>query len=401
MLVDQTLALLQDPYLHLGRLAQRHGSTTYPFRLLGRRATRLIGQEATRFFYDESCFDRHGVIPAPVRDTLFGAGAVHLLDGVPHAHRKAAFLDVLDRAGTEALVEAVDTAWAQHFPHWPGQQVEVFEESAQVLARGVHAWAGVPLPEHEVAATAADLVAMVDGFGSVGPRHVRARRARSRQEARGARLVAEVRAGSTPVPDGSPVQRYVDHRDTDGEALDEHTAAVEIINLLRPTTAVAWFVAFAAHAMHVHPEHAQDLTDQGRATAFTDEVRRFYPFAPFLAARAKRDVSFHGVTIPESTLAVLDIFGQDHDRALWPEPWRFDPARHRHRAPGLYDLIPQGGGEPTGHRCPGEPATVGLLSRLVRRLAALDYRVPPGQDLRVTRHRAPARVAGGVRIVLR
>ncbi len=66
-----------------------------------------------------------------------------------------------------------------------------------------------------------------------------------------------------------------------------------------------------------------------------------------------------------------------------------------------YTLIPQGGGDrATGHRCPGEPNTVALLSDLAIRLARLAYTVPP-QDLDIPLHRVPTRPRSGMRLAVR
>lgn len=57
---------------------------------------------------------------------------------------------------------------------------------------------------------------------------------------------------------------------------------MELINLLRPTVEVAWFVMFAALALHQYPE-CRDKLDAGQddyLERFVQEVRRFYPFFP-------------------------------------------------------------------------------------------------------------------------
>ena len=126
------------------------------------------------------------------------------------------------------------------------------------------------------------------------------------------------------------------------------------------------------------------------AVAFAQEVRRFYPFAPFVGGRAVRDLTWQGEHIPAGSLVLLDIYGQDHDPALWPQPYRFDPHRFLHREPGRDELIPQGGGDPSvNHRCPGEDVTVALLATFAARLAGLDYTVPE-QDLTISLRRIPA-----------
>ena len=44
------------------------------------------------------------------------------------------------------------------------------------------------------------------------------------------------------------------HRDLGGQPLPLRIASVELLNVLRPTVAVAVFITFAAHALHLHPE---------------------------------------------------------------------------------------------------------------------------------------------------
>ncbi|MFI5841846.1 cytochrome P450 [Catenuloplanes sp. NPDC051500] len=173
-------------------------------------------------------------------------------------------------------------------------------------------------------------------------------------------------------------------------AMSAGIAAVELLNIIRPTAAVSWFVTFMAHALHRWPEQRRALRDGGAdyARAFAHEVRRFYPFAPFVGGRAAKTLSYAGHDIRENSLVLLDIHGQNHDPLLWPEPDRFAPQRFLDREPGQNDLIPQGGGDPALHRCPGEDITVTLMSQLATRLADLDRTVPP-QDLHIPLRRIP------------
>jgi fatty-acid peroxygenase len=238
---------------------------------------------------------------------------------------------------------------------------------------------------------------MVDGFASAGPRHVRARRARSRQEARLADRVEAIRRGTWGAPAGSVLETVAAHRDADGNFLQPHTAAVEVLNVIRPTVAVSWFLTFAAHALHRWPEHRALLADDNApyARAFAHEIRRFYPFAPFVGGLAATGLHWDGQDIPEGTMVLLDLYGQNHDPQLWPEPYMFNPARFLNREPDRDTLVPQGGGEPaTQHRCPGEDVTLTVIETLVPRLAALRYEVP-SQDLRIPLARIPTAPRSG------
>ncbi|MFD8535594.1 cytochrome P450 [Streptomyces rubrogriseus] len=397
-LMDRTPALLVEGYAWLPNRMRDSTGSVLRTRLLGRPALAVRGPEAVRFFYDESHVHRHGAVPAPVLDTLFGQGAVHTLDGAAHRARKELFLPLLEADRVARLTDHVTAAWDEAVRTWSGRErVVLFDEAAVVLTRGVCDWAGLPPRAVDAELLARDLIAMVDGFATPGPRHLRARRGRARQEARTARLVEEVRAGTLAAPADSMLERVARHRDPAEGLLDSRTAAVELLNVLRPTVAVSWFVAFAAHALHRWPAHRERLRggDGAYATAFAHEVRRFYPFAPFLGGRTVTELTWHGQSVPAGGILLLDVYGQNHDEELWGDPYDFRPERFLDRPPAPDELVPQGGGDPAaGHRCPGERVTVGLLESLAVRLARLDCTVPE-QDLRIPLRRIPTRPRSG------
>ena len=398
-MTEQTVSVALKGYAWLPDLRRAAHGRPVQTRVGAQRAVGLCGPDAARFFYDEDHVQRHDALPELIRGTLFGKDAVHTLDGAAHRHRKAIFVALLMGDGIDTLVKHVGEAWDEAAAGWAGgSPVLLFDEAARVITRGVSRWTGIPLHDEEVPALAADLVALVDGFATAGPRHWRARRARGRRQRWLAGLIEGVRNGTVDVADDSAVATIARYRDEDGQPLDPRVAAVELINIIRPTTAVAWFVAFSGHALHRWPEHRAALRDGDEEVvrAFVHEVRRFYPFAPFIGGRAVRDLSYAGEAIPSGALVLLDLYGQNHDPLLWPEPYRFAPQRFAGRQIGEFDLVPQGGGDPrTGHRCPGEQITVALLGALVQRLARLDYELPP-QDLDISLSRIPARPRSGV-----
>jgi fatty-acid peroxygenase len=395
---DDTLPLLMDGYAWLPARLRRTGRALQT-RVMGQRAVGISGPAAVRFFYDESHVRRDTALPELIKGTLFGKSAVHTLDGDAHRHRKAMFLSLMGPAGVATLVDEVAAAWDDTVAGWPARErVELFDEASRIITRGVCAWAGVTLDRADVAPAARDLVALVDGFATLGPRHWRARRARGRLERRLAAVVQAVRDGGKVAPAGSALDAVSRHRELDGQLLQPRVAAVELLNVIRPTVAVCWFVAYSAHAMHLSPHAREQLRggDPAYVAAFVDEVRRFYPFAPFVGARAVRDLTWRGEPIPAGSLVLLDIFGQNHDRVLWKDPYRFRPERFLERPAGRDELIPQGGGDAAhGHRCPGEGITAGLLAALAQRLALMDYDLP-AQDLTISLRRIPARPRSGV-----
>ncbi|WP_189863765.1 cytochrome P450 [Streptomyces poonensis] len=400
-LADRTLFALAEGYAWLPNRMRESRDHVVRTRLLGRPAVAVRGPGAVRFFYDEGHVRRHDALPEPVVGTLFGHGAVHTLDGAWHRARKELFLPLLDTDHVTGLVDEVTAAWDEAVRDWRERSrtapVVLFDEASVVLTRGVCRWAGIPLAAGEAEPLARDLVAMVDGFATAGPRHWRARRARGRQEERFARLVREVRSGEVEAAGDRVLGRVSRHRDGSGGVLEPGTAAVELLNVIRPTVAVSWFLAFTAHALELRPESRKRLRtgDAAYATAFAHEVRRFYPFAPFLGGRAVTDLTWRGEPIPAGGLVVLDVYGQNHDEELWGDPYTFRPERFIERPAGRDELIPQGGGDPwAGHRCPGENLTVGLLEALAIRLASLGYSVP-AQDLTIPLRRVPTRPRSG------
>jgi fatty-acid peroxygenase len=193
------------------------------------------------------------------------------------------------------------------------------------------------------------------------------------------------------------------HRDHAGRLLKERVAAVELLNVLRPTVAISTFLTFAMLALHRFPETRGGVTE-GRPRplegtfleAFVHEVRRYYPFFPFAAARACREFVWRDHRFPLGRLVLLDLYGTNRDPALWQDPADFMPSRFLARKPGPYTFIPQGGGDYYAHhRCAGEWITVELMKRSLRFLVAeVPWEVPP-QDLSIDLRRMPTRPASG------
>jgi fatty-acid peroxygenase len=394
---DDSIALLTQGYAFLPDRRRAADGDAVELRLLGQRAVAGCGPDWTRQFYDETYVERAGALPGPIKNTLVGKGAVHTLDGSGHRHRKGFFQDVLDAQGTCRLARAVLSAWERAEPRWrTSDEVVLLDEAAAVLLEGVWEWAG--LPETDVRSTAEDMVAMVDGFGTVGPRNWRGRLARMRQQGRLRDLVDEVRKGDRRAPEKTLFAEAVGLTDHDGEPLDSTTVAVEMLNIIRPTVATAWFVAYSAHALERHPSLRQGLAseDPVLTTAFAHEVRRFYPFVPLLGGTVVEESSWGGFTARPGDLVVLDVYGQLHHPGLWEDPYRFDPDRFAGVEPDPFTFVQQGGGAPeSGHRCPGEPGVVMMLEVLLPRLARLGYDVP-AQDDRISLSRMPARPRSGM-----
>jgi len=403
--VDPSIDLVRQGYPWAARL--RAGRPAVPTRFLGRRAAVVGGPEGVRRFYDPR-LRRRGAFPPPVKLVLFGAGAVHGLDDAEHHHRKALFVRALGPDAVRRLGEHAEAEWAVRTRGWTAgsgtrPDVVLLDEAVQVLARSVLDWAGVPCPPGELRHRAGQLATVVDGFAKPGAAWVRAAAARAQLDRWATGVVRAVRAGRVHPPAGSVLDLAARATDLGGRPLPARVAGVELLNVLRPTVAVAWFVAATGRALAEHPAWRERIAggDVAALEAFCQEVRRVHPFVPVLAARARHAQDVAGVLVPRGGFVVLDVHGTTHDPAHWPDPDRFDPGRFLAPAPdgATRDpdaLVPQGGGDvATGHRCPGEGVTLTVLAVAVRALARVPFTLPP-QDLGCDDSEVPTRPRSGV-----
>lgn len=399
---DSTAALLVEGYEFISNRCRKHGSDVFEARILLQPTICMRGRDAAELFYDPSRFRRQGAAPRRMQRTLFGRGGVQGLDGEAHRHRKQAFLDLMGPERIDALVEEATERWRARLGEWEDRdEVVLYDEVGRLLTEAVHAWAGVPLAQEDVDRRLHDLHGMIVGGGGLGPNVLQGRWGRRRAERALAQVVASVRDARLTPSTETALHRIAWHRELDGSLLSEEVAAVELLNVLRPTVAVDRFVVFAAMALHAHPEWRDRLrsaTDE-EVTAFVHEVRRSYPFFPAAVARVRETFEWRGHRFPEGRRVLLDLFATDHDPAVWEDPAAFRPERFLGREPDPYGFVPQGGGDHrTDHRCAGEWLTVELMRRAVRLLTSgIAYDVPP-QDLRLQRGKIPALPTSGFRI---
>ena len=389
---EHSLQFLADPYRFIARECRRMGSDVVQARLLLQPTLCLTGPHAAELFYDDSRFRREGAPPEPVRATLLRKTHAQALDGAEH--RKRFFMAAFGPLPTAALIAEASRQWVQLMPRWRVLPELVLYEAAQEwLARSACAWAGVPLPEQDVARRTRQLVALFDGAATGLSAHLRARRARREVERWLAGLIQAHRAGTAALPHHSPAAVAAMLQDAHGYPLPARVAAVELLSLLRPIVAVSVFVVLAAHALHEHAGWRDELR-AGRESdfeAFVQEVRRFYPFFPAVAAQACREFVWEGWHFPAGARVMLDLYGTNHDARAWPQPHEFRPERFSGAIPGLFGFVPHGGGRPGDHhRCPGEGITVALMKLALRQLVSQVRYEVPAQDLRLQMDRLPA-----------
>jgi fatty-acid peroxygenase len=393
--LESTLSLITEGYDFVQNRCRRYGTNIFQTRLMLQPFICMSGAEAARIFYDNSHFIRQKAAPRRVQKTLFGVGGIQGTDDELHWSRKQMFMSLMPPESIRRLSDLTADQWRAYIHKWEKMdQVWLFDEAEEILCRAVCLWAGVPLKEPEVRMRTNHFEAMIESPAAVGPKHWRGRFERKRAEKWAGGLIEEVRAGILSVPEGCALQVIAQHQDPNGELLNRHVAAVELINVLRPTVAIARYIVFTALALHEHPEYRSALIkDQdGFRECFVQEVRRFYPFFPMVVARVRDDFEWNGYHFPKGRKVALDLYGTNHDPKRWEKPDEFQPERFRERVEDdAFAFIPQGGGDYfLHHRCPGERITIELMKVALGFLTqGMDYEIPK-QDLHVRLSQIPA-----------
>lgn len=397
---DSTLSLMSQGYAYILNTCRELETDLFEGRLLLHKTVFTMGEEAATLFYDNAKFQRQGAMPRRIQKTLLGVGGVQSLDDAPHRHRKHLFVQQLMPAEkVNALAQLMHQVLQEAAGSWEHtSRLTLFPELQLILCRSVCLWAAVPLGEVEAKQRANDLGAMIESGGRVGPAHWQGRLARKRSEQWAAGLINAVRDGTLQVPEDSALYAVALHRDLMDELLSADIAAVELLNILRPTVAIARYMVFGALALHEHPACRQLILEnrEDYLEMFVQEVRRFYPFFPQVAARVRHDFQWKGYAFPRGRRVILDLYGTNHDLRLWHNPYAFDPQRFARERHSPYGFIPQGGGDyQIHHRCPGEYITIALTAVFLRFMTQeISYNVPP-QDLTISLTRMPTLPVSG------
>ncbi|MCW8195824.1 cytochrome P450 [Proteobacteria bacterium 005FR1] len=398
---DNTLALLSEGYNFIRNRCAQHDTDVFATRLILKPVVCVMGEEAAKMFYSPGRFTRVGAMPPTTLMLLQDKGSVQLKEGAAHAQRKQLFMSMMTPVSLARLAEQFRTLWRERSEHWAEQrEVCLHEEVRTLLCDAACRWSGIELTPHELRQRSHEMGAMIDAAGSFGPKNWWSLMLRSRTEHWAQGLIEDVRSEKRPASPATPLHRIAWHRE-DGELLGKDVAAVELINVIRPTMAIARFLTFAALALHEYPACRERLRfgNPEYLHWFVQEVRRFYPFFPMIGGRAVESFDWQGHHFEENTWFLLDLYGTNHDPRSWNDPDTFEPERFRDWNGSAYNFIPQGGGEYiAGHRCAGEWLTIELMKAGVELMATeMRYRVPR-QDLSVSLTKIPALPRSGFAI---
>lgn len=398
---DNTIPLLfTEGYSFVGNRCESLDTDIFETRIMLRRAFCTLGREAAEEFYHAGRFTRRGALPLFALTLIQDVGSVMVLNDKDHHRRKAMFLAMMSEQSLKRIGELTEKHWRAHAEkHWVKQKrVVLFHEAHVPLTAAICEWAGLTPEPWEIRQRAREFEAMVEGTGSIGPRNWMGHWMRSGTESWARQVIRKIHRGEISVPDGSPADRIASFRDSKGRLLSVRHAAVELLNVLRPSVAIARYAVFIAMALNEHPSWRErlrnsddDPENQADLDNFVDEVRRYYPFIPVIGGRVIREFNWRNHHFSRGEWVLFDIYGTNHDRRIWSDPENFRPDRFREKHPGPFDLVSHGAGDRSvTHRCPGEFVTVEQMKAITRCLVRdMEYELPP-QDLSVNLARIPA-----------
>lgn len=411
---DDTLIFLKNPFKYIQKGIAKHGNV-YKSRLMLKDVVVMAGPEAGQKFNDESFVRRAGAFP-PFIEKLFGGKSLPFQDGGTHRERKQLILEGFTMQALQAylpdmqeIVEANLKEWASlgEFDMLPGLKDLAFEVvCANVL--GMRRGGQLKQLQSDYDAVTAGLVSLPVQLP--GLPYDKAIRARDHIFEK-LRFLVELRWNA---PTGDAVSRMLSARTPEGNQLSIDEAVLEVHHAM-----IAGYIVYgelAALMCDLSRERAlrkrlKDevdtlltgairMEDLGRLSylgQFVMEVKRLCPIVAAQFGKACKDFEVYGCKVPKGWMILWALHASNRDPEIYTDPEQFDPGRFSpRRAEHLahaFAYVPQGGGEPTGHRCAGidysaqlmEVFTIALLRsykwKLLNAEPELDWGLNPPQPV--------------------
>lgn len=390
---------LDEGYLLLSELRKEADAPVVKARLLNKEVIAVYGKEAAKKFYDPRNFKREGAMPKVVLKTLFGEEGVQTLDGKAHEYRKTTFMNLMTPKRMDEYHRILDKNLAQKLDQQHGE-FDLFDLSKDVLFRSICEWAGIDLSEmskEEIDQLAEYQISMISSAVTNPATHIKGIENRKKSERWAQSLIEHARTNPVAGKEDIALYAFANATDDNGELLPIDVAAVELLNVIRPTVALTVWIALMGHALFSRPDIYQRLHAEfdKLQDSFIQEMRRYYPFFPMLPAFAKQDVEIDGYLIPKDSWVVLDLYGTNHDKRTIETPEVFRISRYLGKEKHIsydeeYEMIAQGGGKfEAMHRCAGEWITLHTLRVFSDQLVNKYQFSVPKQDWEIPMNQFP------------
>lgn|SRR5690625_1002872 len=390
---------LEPSYTLLTDIREKAGAPVAKAEAFTKKLYVIYGSDAAQKFYDPKNFKREGAMPDLVIKTLFGEDGVQTLDGEEHHHRKNIFMDLMAPDRMDDYHKILDEKMTAALEAEQGT-FELFSLTRRVLFETVTEWSGINLDhlsDEEIDDLSKYQISMISGTFTSTVDHLKGVEDRKRSERWARKLIQSAREHPVPGKENVALYAFAEATDLDGELLPLDVAAVELLNIIRPTLALTVWAALMGHALFSRSDIYDQLKDNfdELQDSFIHEMRRYYPFFPAVPGISLQDVEIDGYLIPEGSWVALDLYGTNHDARTIDQPEEFKVDRYKGDTERIsyeeeYEMIAQGGGEfRSMHRCAGEWITLHTLRVLSDHLVNKYEFSVPEQDFEIPMNQFP------------
>lgn len=252
---DNSLKVIREGYNYIPNRTTIFQSDIFQTTLLGQKAIVLSGEEGAKLFYDESKIKRSGAAPKFATATLLGEGGVQTLDDEEHRNRKRYFLDLMTETRIEEWGLILKKEFLKAAIDWMEQpEIVFYEEVKKVLTRAVCEWAGVPLPEKDVKKRTKQLANLFEMVAQTNHKFLQGVVSIKTSTKWAKELIEQVRKGELNPKEDTALYKIAFYKKIDGSLLELDPAATDLLNILRPSVAIAIYLAFVALTLHQFPE---------------------------------------------------------------------------------------------------------------------------------------------------
>ena len=389
--LGEALQFLRDPFTFTLSRTRQHGAV-WKTRILGDTVVFFAGPKAFSFFMNPEHFTRQSASPKFLQELLH-PDAVPFLDGERHRVRKRLLLAAFGERALDSYLPNIFAIFTRFVDAWAaaGEQ-PIAADLSQLGFDIADMLFAASDPSRSNVEVAGDFATLIKGTFSPPinlPFTAYGKAVKARDRLR-AYIKHQIATGDGA---GSALGVLKAARGPGGEQLSAQEIEIEILHFFFAahgglTAALAW----ALVVLGEHPELARRLRAEsdarlgegtptgaqirglGEARAVAREVLRAYPVAPttFFGV-ARRDLEIDGYAIRAGWKGAGAIWATLQDGSTFTDPTVFRGDRLGDDAVAALPsnaLVPQGGGPPEGHRCPGEtliqlvvPAFLGWFTR--------------------------------------
>lgn len=373
--VGEALSFLKDPFTFTLSRTKKHGNI-WRTRIMGDTVVFFAGPKAFSFFMDPQNFTRQNGSPKFLQEILH-ADAVPFLDGDRHRARKRLLLAAFTNEALGSYLPNIMRVVDRFAKTWAtGTERSIAADLAQLAFDVADTLFAAADPDASNVEGNRDFAAFVKG-GFAPPLNLPFTAYGKAIKARDRLRVYVKNAVATRDGKGSALGVLKDARGPNGEKLTNEELEIELLHFYSAAhaglmAALAWsFVVLGEHpelAARLRAEADGVLGDGAptlaqvnqltRARAVMREVLRAYPIAPatFIGV-AKKDLEIDGYAIRAGWKGAGAIWPTLQDATTFRDPTQFQAERlddDAMKALPESAFVPQGGGPPEGHRCPGE-----------------------------------------------